>query len=83
MIDFIPYRLVQFLVPRKYCFEKVITVNGSVMDVRPARIDDIAGTVIEGAPVNAVVQCDVICTLPVCQLFSLFELGHLGFLPDV
>ena len=81
-MDFIPYRLMQVLVPRQYRLKKVITVDSAVMDVRPTRIDDITGTVIEGAPVHAVVQCDVICTLPVRQLFSLFELGHLGFLLD-
>lgn len=81
-MDFIPYRLMQVLIPRQHRLEKVITVDSAVMDVRPTRIDDITGTVIEGAPVHAVVQCDVICTLPVRQLFSLFELGHLGFLLD-
>ena len=72
----------QVCVPRQYRLKKVITVNSSVMDVRPTRIDDIAGTVIEGTPVHAIVQCDVICTLPVCQLFSLFELDHFEFLLD-
>ena len=81
-MDFIPYRLMQVLVPRQHRLEKVITVDSAVMDVRPMRIDDITGTVIEGAPVYAVVQCDVICTLPVRQLFSLFELDHFEFLLD-
>jgi len=65
-MDYIPYRLMQVLVPRQHRLKEVVAVNRSVMDVRPARIDDITGTVIEGAPVHAVVQCDVICTLPVC-----------------
>ena len=72
----LPNHLVQFLVPWQYRLNEIITIDSAIMDVRPTWIDDVAGTVIVGAPVHAVFQFNMVDAFFPCQFFSLLLLGH-------